>query len=851
MKIDLTKQILSTKRENALPTRAYYVPFDEGDIFAFSNHIVDRTSSSRFTSLNGEWKVSAYPTPVVDLSVAPTNKITVPSCLQLHGYDQIQYLNCRYPFPFDPPKVPQENPTFHYRRTFDVANPTDKYYLVFEGVDSYFALYLNGNYVGSGQITHSTNEFDVTNHITKGTNTLDVVVVKWCAGSYLECQDKFRWTGIFRDVYLLNRPKSHITDYKISTDINGENGIVNIENLSDIAIRYEIGRQSGEILPRDSKKIVIKHAKIWSAEHPHLYDLTLHANGEKILHRVGIRTVSIEDGVFKINGKHQKLKGVNRHESNPVTGATVTNADIIKDLKLMRWANVNAIRTSHYPNKPEFYQLCDYFGFYVMDEADVETHGVATSQGGYDYYLWQSYTDKGIWDESVLDRETDLYERDKNCTCVVIWSLGNEAGYGKMFHQGADYLHQMDTRPVHYESIWTGHPDYYTNKVDFVSKMYAPVSFFDEYLADKQEIRPYILCEYTHAMGNSCGDAHDYWKQIDKSDRFAGAFVWEWCDHAVKVGTKFLYGGDFGEVEHDGNFCVDGLVTPDRQIKSSLCEIKAIYGGKREESATIAPCSLQEVDFSTKIPYQMDNNAKLNSIGNLVFTKPFSINIFRAYIDNDREVKNQWEKFIGYKQVLDQVETTEHSTIYSGRLVKNCLQPILHYTITITPFANGIDLQFDYTVADYIDYLPRIGLEFAIDKGYQSFSYYGYGPYESYIDKHIASDFGEYYTTAQYNFTDYLMPQETGSHFGSTKLTINDVMTITATQPFSFSVLPYSTTELENAKHNFELKKSNATYINLDIAMSGVGSNSCGPMLDKKYRAPKCGSNKFRIVKHQ
>ena len=848
MKIDLTQQILSYKRENALPPRAYYVPFAQGDNFAFSHHIVDRTASSQFTSLNGEWKVNAYPTPVVNLATPPANKIPVPSCLQLHGYDQIQYLNCRYPFPFDPPKVPQQNPTFHYRKTFDIANPTDKYYLVFEGVDSYFAVYLNGNYVGSGQIAHNTNEFDVTNKIVKGTNTLDVIVVKWSAGSYLECQDKFRWTGIFRDVYLLNRPKGHITDYKITTDICGENGIVTIENLSNITIKYEIYHHSGEILPRDTKQVVIKHAKIWSAENPHLYDLTLSASGEKILERVGIRTVAIENGIFKINGQHQKLKGVNRHESNPTTGATVTLGDIVKDLKLMKWANVNAIRTSHYPNRPEFYQLCDYYGFYVMDEADVETHGAAISQGSYDYHLWQSYTDKGIWDESVLDREINLYQHDKNRTCVVIWSLGNEAGYGKMFHQGADYLHKQDSRPVHYESIWTGHPDYYTNRVDFVSKMYAPISFFDEYLADEMETRPYVLCEYTHAMGNSCGDAHDYWKQIDKSDRFVGAFVWEWCDHAVKVGSKFLYGGDFGEKQHDGNFCVDGLVTPDRQIKSSLCEIKAIYGGKREEQPTIPLCCMQEADFSSQILYNMDDRGKLVSIGTTTFTKPFAINIFRAYIDNDREIKSKWELLADCEQVLDTIEKVDNSTIYRGRIVMDCLQPLLHYTITITPFAKGLDLQLDYQVADYIDYFPRIGFEFAIDKRYQSFGYIGYGPHESYIDKHIASNFGEYHNTVMYNFQDYLMPQENGSHFGSTKLTIDNLMTVTATQPFSFSVLPYSTAELTMAKHNFELKKPSATYINLDIAMSGVGSNSCGPLLAEKYRAPKSGSNKFRIV---
>ena len=244
----------------------------------------------------------------------------------------------------------------------------------------------------------------------------------------------------------------------------------------------------------------------------------------------------------------------------------------------------------------------------------------------------------------------------------------------------------------------------------------------------------------------------------------------------------------------------------------------------------------------------MDAQGKLVSIGSTTFTVPFAINIFRAYIDNDREIKGKWEQLADCEQVLDAVEQMENSTIYRGRIVLDCLQPLLHYTITITPFAKGLDIQLDYQVADYIDYFPRIGFEFAIDKRYQSFGYFGYGPHESYIDKHIASNFGEYHNTVMYNFQNYLMPQENGSHFGSTKLTIDNLMTITATQPFSFSVLPYSTAELNRAKHNFELKKTCATYINLDIAMSGVGSNSCGPVLAEKYRAPKSGSNKFRIV---
>ncbi len=844
-----TQRLQSYERINAQKPRAYYVPFDVEDEFVFQHNILDRTASRRFLPLDGLWNIAQYRSlEEVDLSKTPEDTIPVPSCVQLHGYDQIQYLNTRYPFPFDPPRVPKENPAYHYQRSFVKDDVGQQYYLNFEGVDSYFEVYVNGKFVGSGQISHATNEFDVTSFLKQGVNTLDVVVVKWCAGSYLECQDKFRWTGIFRSVYLLKRPHEHITDYKITTDIFEKTGIVCIENLSEIPFEYQIGDCHGRVLPKEKKQVTIDNAKIWSAKKPSLYDLTIFANGEKILERVGIRSVKIEDGVFKINGKHLKLKGVNRHESNPSAGAVVSIKDIIKDLKLMKWANVNAIRTSHYPNRPEFYQLCDYFGFYVMDEADVETHGVSTSRGGYDLDLWRSYAEKDVFAQSVLDREVNMYERDKNRSCVVIWSLGNESGYGKAFYDGADYIRNNDSRPIHYESIWQGTPEYYTNRVDFISRMYAPVEFFDEYLLDEKETRPYILCEYTHAMGNSCGDVHDYWQQIDKSDRFCGGFVWEWCDHAVKVGKKLLYGGDFGEKMHDGNFCVDGLVTADRKIKSSLLEIRAIYGGKRENAFSQPQCALMEKQSGLPVSVQTQEDGSILSIGKLCFAEPVRINVFRAHLDNDMYVASDWKKIEGCKQVVDERQNINNSTVLKGRIIKDSFAPILYFSLEIEPFSNGVDLTLDYQVGEAVDYLARIGFEFAVDKKYQAFDYCGYGPYESYCDKHIASSFGFYKSTAKDNFNDYLMPQENGSHFASTSLRIEDLLQITAQTPFSFSVLPYSTKQLENAKHNFELKKSSATYINLDVAMSGVGSNSCGPPLADKYRASKIGSNKFRII---
>ena len=404
----------SYRRIVVCASRAYYIPFREEQEIPLRNGIIDREQSDRFISLDGIWKIRAYQKiQDVDLNDVPDREIPVPSCVQMYGYDQIQYINSRYPFPFEPPFVPEENPVFHYRRLFSWERADEKCYLVFEGVDSAFYVFVNGKEVGFGQISHAMNEFDISGFVSIGENILDVVVLKWSAGSYLECQDKFRFTGIFRSVYLLRRPQEHITDFKIITDYDGNDGTIIIENLSGIAFLFSVGAENGEIPPRASTVIYIKNAIPWSAENPRLYDVVLTANGEKILQRVGLRRVAIEKGVFKINGRHVKLKGVNRHEMHPESGAAVTVGDTLTDLQLMKWANINAVRTSHYPDMPQFYELCDAIGLYVMDEADVETHGVCTSQGGYDIALWQKYADAGIFDEGVLDREINLYERDK------------------------------------------------------------------------------------------------------------------------------------------------------------------------------------------------------------------------------------------------------------------------------------------------------------------------------------------------------------------------------------------------------------------------------------------------------
>ncbi len=844
-------ELLHYKRMGAEKVRSYYVPFSAEQEISFKNGIVDRLASDRLFSLDGEWQIKEHAClDSVEIEENLTEKIEVPSCVQLKGYDQIQYINSRYPFPFDPPYVPNENPTYHYRRTFYLDSITEKYYLVFEGVDSAFYVFINGKQVGYGQISHAMNEFDISDYVKEGENVIDAVVLKWCAGSYLECQDKFRFTGIFRSVYLLRRPQEHIIDFKIESDFNGKDGFITIHNFSGIPFHYSVNGEEGELAPQEKKTVIIKNAIPWTAEMPHLYGVILSANGEKILQRVGVRRVSIENGIFKINGTHIKLKGVNRHESNPETGATVTVEDTVKDLELMKWANVNAIRTSHYPDMPQFYELCDVIGFYVMDEADVETHGVAASQGGYDMALWERYADNGTFDEGVTDREINLYERDKNKTCVIIWSLGNESSYGKMFDKGADYTRARDSRPVHYEGVVNADKSkYYTDAIDIVSRMYAPVEFFDEYLKDEKETRPYVLCEYSHAMGNSNGDLNDYWNKIDSSERFMGGFIWEWCDHAIKGENGFLYGGDFGETEHDGNFCVDGLVAPDRRIKSNLLELKAVYGGKREKkfiSPKVQP--LKKLTEKNPVKVIADRKGRIEQIGDLKFAVPMSVQVLRAYSDNDMFVKGEWMRFEGFTQEIYESKALPNGGIeYYGKIVKNTFEPIMKFTLKIEPFDGGADIAFLYEVADYITYLPRIGLEFAVNRADLPFEYDGYGETESYIDKHMASEYGTYRSTVKANYGHYIKPQESGSHFASTRLKIGG-MEITAKQPFSFNVCPYSTETLMHTAHDFELPKSDKTYINLDVAMSGVGTNSCGPTLAEKFRAPKKGKNIFRIA---
>ena len=586
------KEYQSFDRIGTMPHRSYYIPFAEDDALKTKHSILDRTSSSRFTSFDGVWQIKQLDhVEDFDVNEMLGDSIPVPAWVQMHGYDHIQYLNIRYPFPVMLPHLPYENPCWHYRRTFNLKKQKgEKYYINFEGVDSAFYIYINGQFKGYSQISHATSEFDITELAVNGENTIDVLVLKWCISTYLECQDKFRFSGIFRNVYMLTRPENHITDYKIETSFSDSDGILTFINESSVDIKIVLENNSVIVPGKMKAEMVVPDVKPWTAENPNLYTLELYANGEKIIESVGFREITIDGKVFKINGEPVKLKGVNRHDFNCETAATVSLEELARDIHLMKELNVNAVRTSHYPNSPEFYMLCDTFGIYVMDEADLEMHGACSRDGRYDVDLWSEYAENDFFTPGITDRHAALVERDKNRPSVIIWSLGNESSFGKAFFKGANYIKGRDkTRPVHYEGLQNANPKYYyTELVDMVSMMYPSFQKIREDVLDNpKETRPFVLCEYTHAMGNSCGDIAEYWDMIYNNEQMMGGFVWEWADHGIKTDKGFLYGGDFKEPEHDGNFCADGLLTPDRKLKSNALEMKAVYGGKTKSEVNI------------------------------------------------------------------------------------------------------------------------------------------------------------------------------------------------------------------------------------------------------------------------
>ena len=596
---------LNVLHENTMPARAYYIPASK----RMDNLVEHREESDRMQLLNGTWKFQ-YFTSIYNIKDSFFEKnydtenfdeIQVPSVWQMAGYDTHQYTNIRYPFPFDPPYVPQDIPCGAYVHNFEYSRDekASKAFLNFEGVDSCFYVWINGSYVGYSQVSHMTSEFDITDLLRDGENSIAVLVMKWCDGSYLEDQDKFRMSGIFRDVYILKRPKQAISDYHIKTRIEDMLAKVEIEMkfYSPLNVKISIEDRNGAVVALGSiaeegtAVLEIASPELWNTENPYLYKLILETENEVIVDHIALRKIEIKDQVIYLNGQKIKFRGVNRHDSDPVTGFTINPEQITTDLTLMKQHNFNAIRSSHYPNAPFFYEMCDKYGFMVIDEADIEAHGpfMIYRKEDTDYNRFKRWNEKiaddPVWEEAIVDRVKLMVERDKNRFCIVMWSMGNESAYGCNFEKALEWTKNFDPdRITQYESARYRNYDetYDYSNLDVYSRMYPALSEIQEYL-DKDGSKPFLLVEYCHSMGNGPGDFEDYFQMIQDNDKMCGGFVWEWCDHAIAHGTAengktiYAYGGDHGEEIHDGNFCMDGLVYPDRTVHTGLLEYKNVY----------------------------------------------------------------------------------------------------------------------------------------------------------------------------------------------------------------------------------------------------------------------------------
>lgn len=559
---------------------------------------MDRAASPFYRSLNGSWRFCFCPDGVCPDGFAAEqtddsawDSLDVPGCWQMSGhYDPPHYTNWEYPIPLDPPYVPDDNPTGLYRRFFTLPESWQdrRITLTFEGVDSAYYLYVNGVQAGFSKVPHLPGEFDITSLVRPGRNLLAVKVFKWSDGTYLEDQDCWRMSGIFRDVYLLGVPKSHIRDLRADAvlDERYQDGALSVEAdvLASAPCEVEIKIYDGETLIASQHAAVsgntararfeLPNVKRWTDETPHLYAVhaLLWADGEvKEVQRVrvGFRRIEIRDAQLLINGMPVKLRGVNRHDTHPLLGHTTPVEHMRLDVELMKQGNVNCVRTAHYPNDPRFLDLCDEYGLYVIDEADLECHGAAYGLGGALY----PFSDSPEWTAAYVDRMERMVMRDRNHPSVVIWSLGNESGYGSNHAAMAACARRLDpSRPIHYCE------DRKCESADIESTMYARIhDLVDQGIKD--DPHPYLVCEYAHAMGLGPGSLEEYWEVFNAYPRLLGGCVWEWVDHGIERRAQdgrpyYAYGGDFGDYPTRYNFCIDGIIGPDRVPHTGYYSLK-------------------------------------------------------------------------------------------------------------------------------------------------------------------------------------------------------------------------------------------------------------------------------------
>lgn len=967
--------------ENRLPQRAFYIP--EGEAV--------------YNLLNGEWRFYYNKNgDAVDCegAIKKWDKVNVPSTWQNTGYENPNYCNVNYPHPVDPPYVPQENPVGIYEKDFNVTDKEKETYFVMEGVSSCASVYVNGQYVGFTQGSHLQAEFDITNFVNAGKNTVRVVVNKWCVGSYLEDQDFFRCNGIFRDVYVLERPVGHIVDFSVITE-NNDTVVIKTAPATDVTLC-----DKGEVIAatvtdeNGAATVKVDEPVLWNAEKPYLYQVELKKAGEIILENVGFRTFTLsEKHEFLVNGVPVKLKGVNHHDSTPTAGWVMTDEEIINDLKLMKELNINTIRTSHYPPTPRFLDFCDRMGFYVVLETDIETHGFVRRYANVPYVYdvesgeWPCAMDE--WKDEHIERMQRAYHRDKNHPSIFMWSTGNESGHGPNHIAMLEWLATVeDKRLFHAEDAsrafhrWNYNlnkakeelllaekrnenaeearakyekavvdrekADTDMRRAHFHSGMYISLSTLDWWVRDNVVNQPIFLCEYAHAMGNGPGDVFDYVEKFYSHPALVGGCIWEWCDHTVIVDGVQKYGGDFeGELTHDGNFCCDGLVFSDRSLKAGSLEAKAAYapfrfnyengkitvvnrfdftnlkeykltyvmscdgevleqntvtldvaphesgvietiasfpnkckyactvnvtladvngnelGTLQQEIETEKECILSEVNGSAKIyeeglfiyaegeNFKYGFNKQTGNIESMAIdgkeqlAAPTNLSAYRAWTDNEKGIKAKWLKIdIWSGENLDycwynvyESKIQGNKITFKASLAPVSRAPVFRYDISYTVGEDGtIKVELDGNIREGCIWLQRLGFEFAFKRKNMEFDYFGMGPEENYCDLYHNCALDWYVSRAEDEYVNYVRPQEHGNHTKVRELTLEDKITFKAENTLEASVSQYSIDQILNAEHTDEIGESNATYVRIDYKSSGIGSNSCGPALEEKYR---------------
>lgn len=981
--------------------RAYFIPYQDE-----KSAELPRSESKYFHSLCGEWDFRFYPSIVdvedgfyaEDYNVdADYAKIKVPMNWQMDlekDYDKPNYTNINYPFPLDAPHVPDENPCGVYIRDFEVDENmiARDLFLNFEGVDSCFYLWINGKFVGYSQVSHMTSEFKISEFVHTGSNRIAVLVIKWCDGSYLEDQDMWRMSGIFREVYILERStRGRIEDFFIKTELKKKftrcTMDVDLRIAGDREVTYKLVSPHGEEIAsgesKDSKiKIKLENPILWSDELPLLYSLYLDVPGETILAKVGIKELVIKHSILYLNGQKIKIRGVNRHDSHPHLGHATPVEHMLEDLYIMKRHNVNAIRTSHYPNDPRFLEMCDELGFLVVDEADIETHGTGSricrtaknsKYGQPEWHaFWSEYSHDPAWKDAYVDRARRMFERDKNRASIIFWSLGNESGCGDNHRAMRDYIKgRKPDAIIHYEGANYRYGEYakkkFTDVSDVESWMYPSIDDCKEILASKKRAKkPFYLCEYCHAMGNGPGDLRDYWELIESDDRFVGGCIWEFTDHSVAVpdgkgGYNYTYGGDFNDYPNDRNFCVDGLVYPDRTPHTGFMEAKIAYqpffaeyngdgsvkiknrlffdglddvgfrwdiksDGKLVAEGEISglmimpresndfaifnpseytfkgetyltlhfvtrtdkpwakagyECGLKQFklssDPSDKASYpngtltvnEDDRYIRIAAASNTyifdkpygrletirhngvdLITEPVTLNLNRAPLDNDTPYTEQWENIGIYrlKQKTYSAALVENNTEKAVVEVRMSLgsytfDPAFRGTMTYTFLADGsVLINVDGNATEGIEVLPRIGLQFTMPEGFEKFTFFGYGPHESYVDKNLSTYVDKFETTVTENFEHYVRPQENSSHFGTKWAEVRNADGIglycTAEDFDSFSVNAqhFKPNMLRETNHDYELEPLKETVFSIDYKHLSCGSASCGPLSLDKYR---------------